>query len=93
MTRKKNVKLCESFPKDYDMITYITEDMSCKEGLIIRKARTVIFSEKQGWSPDSTENKETEDTFSNDKSEKNLRFPCDLVSTANVVSKEIRGKA
>ena len=47
------------------MITYITEDKSCNEGLMFRKARTVIFSKEQGWIRDSTENKETEDTSSN----------------------------
>ena len=30
------------------MITNITEDKSFKEGLMLRKARTVIFSEEQG---------------------------------------------
>ena len=46
------------------MITNITEDKSCNEGLMLRKARTVIFSNEKGWNRDSTENKETEDTSS-----------------------------
>ena len=68
MTKKymNFVKICESLPKDYDMITTITEDKSCNEGLVLRKARTVIFSKEQGWNRDSTENKETEDTSSKD---------------------------
>ena len=48
------------------MITNITEDKSCNEGLMFRKARTVNFSKEQGWSRDATENKKTEDTSSND---------------------------
>ena len=48
------------------MITYTTADKSCNEGLMFRKARTVIFSEEQAWIRDSTENKKTEDTSSND---------------------------
>ena len=60
------VKLYESLPKYYDMIPTITEDKSCNEGLMLRKARTVLFSEDQGWNRDSTENKEAEDTSSKD---------------------------
>ena len=52
------------------MITNITEDKTCNEGLMLRKARTVIFSKEQGWNRDSTENKETEDTSSKDTTEK-----------------------
>ena len=75
------------------MITNIREGKSCKEELMLGKASTVIFSKEQGWNRDSTDNKVTEDTSSKDTTEKNVRFARDVVSTANVVSKEIKGKA
>ena len=64
------VKLCESLPQDYDIITNIREDKSCNEELMLGNASTVIFSKEQGCNRDSTENKVTEDTSSKDITEK-----------------------